>query len=85
MNDILDNSNAPNFIDYLSIDTEGSEYDILKTVIFDKYIFGFINIEHNYEEPIRTNIKELLAHYSLLLQSALLSIWWPNQMLKSLQ
>lgn len=60
MNDLLNNNNAPNFIDYLSIDTEGSEYEIIKTIDFNKYTFGIIHIEHNYIEPRRTNMKEFL-------------------------
>jgi len=60
MNDLLDNNNAPNFIDYLSIDTEGSEFEILKTIDYDKYTFGIIHVEHNYVEPQRTNMKEFL-------------------------
>lgn len=58
--DLLDNNNAPKFIEYLSLDTEGSEYEILKTFNFDKYIFGLIDVEHNHIEPRRTHIKELL-------------------------
>jgi len=60
LNDILDNNNAPTFIDYLSIDTEGSEYIILSAVNFNKYTFGIIHLEHNYVEPRRTDMKNLL-------------------------
>jgi FkbM family methyltransferase len=59
-NDLLEKYNAPFFIDYLSLDTEGSELEILKSVNLKKYIFGFINVEHNFVEPTRTLIKELL-------------------------
>jgi len=58
--DLLDKHNAPRFIEYISLDTEGSEYEILKGFDFNKYIFGLIDIEHNYIEPRRTNIRELL-------------------------
>lgn len=60
LNNVLEQSNAPKFIEYLSIDTEGSEYDILSNVDFAKYTFGLIHVEHNYVEPNRTNIKNLL-------------------------
>jgi len=60
LNDLLDKNNAPNFIEYLSLDTEGSEYEILKTFNFNKYIFGLIDVEHNCVEPRRTKIKNLL-------------------------
>ena len=61
LNELLLNCNAPNFIDYVSIDTEGSEYEILKTFDFNKYTFGYINVEHNYTEPKRSLIKQLLC------------------------
>lgn len=60
LNDLLDNYNAPLFIDYLSLDTEGSELEILKNVNFNKYKFGLIDVEHNYVEPRRTEIRKLL-------------------------
>ena len=58
--DILHNSNAPSFIEYMSLDTEGSEFEILKHFDFEKYTFGLIDVEHNYIEPRRTEIKNLL-------------------------
>ena len=60
LNDLLDKNNAPSFIEYMSLDTEGSEYEILRTFNFNKYIFGLIDVEHNYHEPRRTQIRELL-------------------------
>ena len=48
------------FIEYLSLDTEGSEYEILKGFDFSKYTFGYIDVEHNFEEPTRTHIRNLL-------------------------
>jgi FkbM family methyltransferase len=60
LTELLDQNNAPNFIHYLSLDTEGSEYEILKNFRFDKYIFGLIDVEHNYEEPRRSQIREIL-------------------------
>ena len=58
--DLLDDAGAPNFIEFLSLDTEGSEYDILLGLDFNKYSFGYISVEHNYKEPVRTKIRELL-------------------------
>lgn len=61
--DLLEWANAPENVDYLSIDTEGSEYDILKA-FFDnpkstKYSINLITVEHNYTEA-RKKILELL-------------------------
>jgi FkbM family methyltransferase len=58
--DLLDKANAPSFIDYMSLDTEGSEYEILKNFDFEKYRFGLIDVEHNFIEPRRTEIRNLL-------------------------
>ena len=38
-------------IDFLSIDTEGSELDILKTIDFSKVYIYLIIIEDNYGDP----------------------------------
>jgi FkbM family methyltransferase len=43
----LDNIEAPKTIDYLSIDVEGGEYDIIKEFPFEKYFVKYITIEHN--------------------------------------
>ena len=58
--DVLENANAPSFIEYMSLDTEGSEFEILKHCPFEKYTFGLIDVEHNFQEPRRTEIRNLL-------------------------
>jgi FkbM family methyltransferase len=57
---ILDEINAPNFIEFLSLDTEGSEFEILNSHDFDKYIFGYICVEHNFIDINRKKIRILL-------------------------
>jgi FkbM family methyltransferase len=47
LNDLLRKHRAPKYIDYLSIDTEGSEYEILQNFNFSEFSFGIITIEHN--------------------------------------
>ena len=42
---ILENYSAPKIIDYLSLDVEGSEFDVLKNFPFEKYKFLSITIE----------------------------------------
>ncbi|MBX3021248.1 MAG: FkbM family methyltransferase [Bdellovibrionales bacterium] len=44
--DMLREHSAPKQIDFISIDTEGSEYEILKAFPFDEYKFGFMAVEH---------------------------------------
>jgi len=43
----LDKYNFPEIIDYLSLDIEGHEYEVLKSFPFDKYKFKCITVEHN--------------------------------------
>lgn len=57
---ILDELNAPSFIEFLSLDTEGSEWEILNSHDFDKYIFGYICVEHNFIATNRMKLRELL-------------------------
>lgn len=57
--DLLQKCKAPEFIQFLSIDTEGSEYEILSAFNWSAYTFGFIAVEHNFT-PMRSKIFELL-------------------------
>jgi FkbM family methyltransferase len=57
--DLLEKHGAPAEIDYLSIDTEGSELDILSTFDFSRYSFRIITVEHNYA-PNREALHALL-------------------------
>lgn len=59
--DLLERHHAPRTIDFLSIDTEGSEFDILNAFPFDsKYEIRAIACEHNYSTS-RDGIRELLV------------------------
>jgi FkbM family methyltransferase len=48
LQDLLARYDAPNVIDYLSLDTEGSEFEILQAFDFDTYAFRTITCEHNF-------------------------------------
>lgn len=56
---ILDAHNAPLYIDYMSLDTEGTELEILKGLNFNKYKIGYISVEHN-NTPQRWKIMDYL-------------------------
>ena len=60
LEDLLKKYSAPKRIDYLSIDTEGSEYEILSNFNFDAYDIRVITCEHNYM-PERDKIYKLLT------------------------
>ena len=60
LNDLLSKYDAPKIIDYLSIDTEGSEFEILNGFDFSKHSFRVITCEHNFT-PMRKKIFDLLT------------------------
>ena len=60
LEDLLATYNAPKYVDFLSVDTEGSELEILKDFNFDKYRFGLLVVEHNYTSN-REKLHELLT------------------------
>jgi FkbM family methyltransferase len=60
LQDLLDQHGAPREIDYLSVDTEGSEFEILSHFDFDRYRFKIITCEHNFT-PMRAKLCELLT------------------------
>ena len=57
--DLLSHHKAPKHVDFLSVDTEGSEFEILNAFDFSKYSFGAICVEHNFT-PNRSKVKTLL-------------------------
>ncbi len=50
LNDVLERYNISH-IDYLSIDTEGGELNILKSIDFEKFNIDVIEVENNYSDP----------------------------------
>lgn len=72
--DLLEKFNAPKIIDYLSIDTEGSEFEILNSFDFNKYHIKIITCEHNYT-PKRNKIYELLTQQGYVRKFVGFSRW----------
>jgi hypothetical protein len=60
LNDLLDQHQAPDRLDYMSMDTEGSEHAILGAFDFDRHRAAIFSIEHNYLEPRRQQIKNIM-------------------------
>ena len=50
----------PKRIEYVSIDVEGAEFEILKEFPFESVEVGCITVEHNFEEAKRSLIRQLL-------------------------
>lgn len=74
LNDLLAEHGAPRQIEYLSIDTEGSELEILRAFDFSRYRVEIITVEHNFE-PARDEIHALLAAQGYARKFASLSQW----------
>lgn len=60
LNDLLKEHNAPKFVDFLSIDTEGSELEILEAFDFNQWSFALLIVEHNNSREKRAAIRALL-------------------------
>ena len=61
LDDLLARAGAPAFIHFISMDIEGAELEAMRAFPFDRHRVGAWAIEHNREEPKRTQIRELLA------------------------
>ena len=60
LNDLLLEAGAPRTIDYLSADTEGSEFEILQAFDFDRWDVRAISVEHNFKDN-REKLYDLLT------------------------
>lgn len=75
LNDLLREHDAPSHIDYLSIDTEGSELDILQAFDFDRHRIDLISVEHDYNEVKRGAIRVLLQEHGYVQRFPRFSSW----------
>ena len=60
---ILEENNAPHLIDYMSLDTEGSEFEILECFFKEnnnKYTISYLDIEHNFIQENKKKINDVL-------------------------
>jgi FkbM family methyltransferase len=60
LDEILEKAKAPRHIDYLSIDVEGAELDVLRGFSLDKYEVDALTIEHNNEPQKRETMRQVL-------------------------
>jgi hypothetical protein len=58
--DLLRQHDAPEVIDYMSVDTEGSEYEILSAFQFASRMIRLVSIEHNHR-PIEHDLDRLMT------------------------
>ena len=78
---LLDQYNAPRIIDYLSVDTEGSEFQILEGIDWARYQFRCITVEHNYTAQ-RQQIRTLLLANGYQQHEAQWDDWYFKQITK---
>jgi len=74
LNDLLLEYNAPKKINYLSIDTEGSEFEILRNFPFADWEIEIITIEHNFSENEKL-LDELMKKNGYLRKLPKTSYW----------
>lgn len=77
LNDLLSRYNAPNSIQLISIDTEGSEFEILNSFDFNRYQVDLFFVEHNFSEN-QAKINSLLSAngYTLILSEVSMFDGW---------
>lgn len=70
---LLDESNAPSLIDFISLDVEGAELDVLKGLDFGKYNFKYMVVEcrdvkrlTNYLSNYGYGLEEKMTHHDYL-------------------
>lgn len=61
----------PAHIDFLSVDTEGSELEIFESIDFGHYSFGLIVFEHNEDETVRRAVGDILQRHGYQLFESL--------------
>lgn len=77
LNDLLGQYQAPTDIDYISIDTEGSELRILKAFDFEKYNVKSFCIEHNFtQREAHTELMEGKGYQRVFHEISDHDDWW---------
>lgn len=62
LQDVLDANECPATIDYMNLDIEGAEYEVLRVFPFDRYTIKYLSVEHNWEYPKTDQIHNVLVN-----------------------
>ncbi len=79
LHDLLEFYCAPQTIDFLSVDTEGSEFEILSVFDFSRTKFNCITVEHNFNSELRVALQHLLienGYHRVLLGISYVDDWY---------
>jgi FkbM family methyltransferase len=76
LHDLLTSLNAPREIDYISIDTEGSELAILEAFPFERWRIKCLSVEHNFVAHTREAICALLSAHGYQRTEAKWDDWY---------
>lgn len=72
---ILDEADAPARIDFMSVDTEGSELEVLKGLDFERYRVDFLSVEHNFVGDKRSALRRHMQSAGYRCVSTAASFW----------
>jgi len=76
LTDLLDEHDCPVNIEFLSIDTEGNEFEILQGVDFEKYTFNYIAVEENSNKKQLGNLLAGNGYKRILRRVSAWDSWW---------
>jgi FkbM family methyltransferase len=79
LTDLLEEFKSPKCIDFLSIDTEGNEFDILKGLNFKLFRFNYIAVEVSKNQEEVTEILDSNGYIRILEEVSLWDQWWVSQ------
>lgn len=63
LNSILNEINAPSIVDFFSLDTEGTEYEVLNGIDFSKYNFKYLLIETRFFIKVKNFLEKRNYNY----------------------
>ena len=75
LDDLLDKHNAPHEIDFLSVDTEGSEYNILQAYSFSRK-FKIICVENNSNDTIIESLLKEKGYIKVMIKKSEFDSWY---------
>ena len=75
LDDVLDEHHAPASIDFMSVDTEGTELRILRAFGFDRHRPTLVAVEHNGREDTERELDELMGAHGYERRFRAMSDW----------